>query len=114
MFSQGYETIGNCNYDNMTVVTLTPPLEQSLVQDYNSGEITSEAFGVYLDYAATIGSKVDKIAPSLCIYFGGNLAYHNQFYNNGKVQVAKTTSPKTSGVFGWYLMRKGYASTSRI
>ncbi len=89
MFSLGYETIGNCDSDNMTVVTLTPPLKQTLVQDYNSGQITAEAFGVYLDYAATKGSEVDTILPSLGSFFGGDKAYDNQFYNNGKVQVAQ-------------------------
>ncbi len=103
-FSAGYKTLGKCTHDNMTKVTLPPPLEQSLVQDFNSGQITSEAFGVYLDYAATIGSKVDTVVPSLGIYFVGDLAYDNQFYNNGEVQVAKTVSPNNSGDFYWYLM----------
>ena len=48
-FSAGYKTIGYCNYDNMTVVTLTPPLEQTLEQDDKSGQVTAEAFGLYLD-----------------------------------------------------------------
>ncbi len=91
MFSQGYETIGNCDSGNMTQVNLDPPLEQTLVQGSNSGRITAEAFGLYLDYAATIGSEVDAIVPSLGIYFGGGLAYDNQFYKNGEVQVAKTS-----------------------
>ncbi len=101
-FSQGYETIGKCNYDNMNVDLFTPPLKQALEQDYNSGQITAAAFGLYLDYAATIGSKVDTVVPSLGIYFGGDSAYDNQFYNNGKVQVAKTTSPNNGGVMKLY------------
>jgi hypothetical protein len=92
-FSRGYETIGKCNRDNMTQENLDPPLEQALVQGYNSGRISAEAFGLYLDYAAAMGSEVDTIVPSLGIYFGGNLAYDNQFYKNGKVRVAKTVSP---------------------
>ena len=103
-FSAGYKTIGRCNYDGMTEVTLTPPLKQGLEQDYNSGQITSEAFGLYLDYAATIGSEVDTVVPSLGIYYGGDLAYDNQFYKNGKVQVAKTTSANNGGDFyGLYI-----------
>jgi hypothetical protein len=92
-FSQGLKTLGHCNTGNMTEKDLDPPLEQALVQDYNSGQITAAAFGVYLDYAATIGSKLDKldtVVPSLGIFFRGDLAYDNQFYKNGKVQVAKT------------------------
>ena len=99
-FSQGYETIGNCNFDNMTKVPLTPPLEQTLEQDNKSGQVTAEAFGLYLDYAATIGSKVDKIVPSLGIFFGGDLAYGNQFYNNEEVQVAQTLN--CGGLMKWY------------
>ena len=91
-FSQGYETLGYCNTDNMTVVYLNPPLEQSLVQAYNSGQNTVAAFGLYLDYAAAMASDVGTISSSLGIYFGGDLAYNNQFYNNGKVQVADTFS----------------------
>ena len=71
-------------------------------QDDESGQITSEAFGLYLDYAATKGSEVDTIVPSLGIFFGGNVAYDNQFYNNGKVQVAKTTSANNGDLFKWY------------
>ena len=89
-FSIGYKTIGKCDTGNMTKVPLNPPLEQALVQDYNSGQISADAFGLYLDYAATIGSKVNTIVPSLGILFGGDLAYDNQYYNDGKVQVAKT------------------------
>jgi hypothetical protein len=101
--SQGYKTIGNCDTGDMTQVYLNPPLEQSLGQDYNSGQIKAAAFGLYLDYAATIGSKVDMIVPSLGILFRGDLAYDNQFYNDGKVQVAKTVSPNNIGdLFKWY------------
>ncbi len=86
----------------MTQVTLTPPLEQTLEQDYNSGQITAEAFGLYLDYAATKGSEADTIVPSLGTLFGGDKAYDNHFYNNGKVQVAKTVSLYNSDLFAWY------------
>ncbi len=59
------------------------------------------AFGLYLDYAATKGSEVDTIVQSLGTFFGGNLAYDNHFYNNGKVQVANTTSDN-NGEFNNY------------
>ena len=104
-FSHGFKTIGNCDTGNMTQVNLNPPLQQALQQDYNSGQITAAAFGLYLDYAAAMGSKVDMVVPSLGIYYGGDLAYDNPFYNNGKVQVAKTTSFKTvdyGDIFAWY------------
>jgi hypothetical protein len=101
-FSQGYETIGICNYGNMTMVTPNPPLEQTLEQDYNSGQITAAAFGLYLDYSATIGSKVDTIVPSLGIYFGGNVAYDNQFYNSGNGYAAKT--PSCGGDYDIYML----------
>jgi hypothetical protein len=105
-FSAGFEKIGKCDTDNMTDVSLKPPLEQTLVENYNSGQITADAFGVYLDYAATIGSKVDTLVPSLGIFFGGDLAYDNPFYNNGKVQVAKTVSPNNGdpGLLYWYML----------
>ncbi len=104
-FSSGYKTIGKCDSGNMTKVTLTSPLKQALDQDYISGQITAAAFGLYLDYAATMGSKVDTVVPSLGIYFGGDLAYDNQFYNNGKVQVAKTISylPYNGDFYGLYI-----------
>jgi hypothetical protein len=102
-FSAGYKTIGKCNTSNMTEVILPPPLEQSLGRDYISGQNTVAAFGLYLDYAATIGSKVDTVVPSLGIYYGGDLAYdNNQFNNNGKAHVAETLS--CSGLWKWYLL----------
>lgn len=102
-FEKGYKTIGKCDTGNMTKVNLRPPLEQALVQDYNSGQITAEAFGLYLDYAATIGSEVGTIVPSLGIYFGGDLAYDNRYYNDGKVQVAGTLSTIEDG-FTYYML----------
>ncbi|KAL7452445.1 hypothetical protein ACHAWC_004168 [Mediolabrus comicus] len=105
-FSHGFKTIGNCDLSNMTKVNLDAPLQQALEQDYNSEKITATAFGLYLDYAAAMAShEVDTVVPSLGIYYGGDLAYDNQFYNNGKVQVAETTSVKTveyGDIFAWY------------
>jgi hypothetical protein len=110
-FSQGLEEIGRCNHDNMTKVYLSPPLEQTLEQDDNSGQITAEAFGLYLDYAATIGSEVDTVVPSLGTFFGGDKAYDNQFYNIydnqfyniGKAQVAETLN--CGGSMEWYQLK---------
>ena len=70
--SGGYKSIWNCDTGNMTRVNLTPPLKQSLEQDAESG-YNNKAFGLYLDYAATVGSVEDIIVPSLGIYFGGDL-----------------------------------------
>jgi hypothetical protein len=103
LFSLGYKTVVSCNTGNMTQVYLPPPLEQTLVQDYNSGQITAAAFGLYLDYAAAMGSEVDTVVPSLGIYFGGDLAYDNQFYNNGKAYAAKTTYSADYGYTNYML-----------
>ena len=101
-FSLGYETFGLCNYDDMPMVVLTPPLVQAFQQDYNSGEITEAAFGIYLDYAATTGSEVDTIVQSLGTFFYGDVAYDNNYYNNGEVQVTDIYSCK--GVLDWYML----------
>ena len=66
-FSVGYESIGNCNAENPT--TLPAPLETALTKGVESGNNKAEAFGLYLDYAATIGSVNDTIIPSLGIFF---------------------------------------------
>lgn len=102
-FSKGFKTIGNCDSGNMTNVNLKPPLEQALEQDYSSGRISAAAFGLYLDYAATVGSEVGTIVPSLGIYFGGDLAYDNQYYNDGKVQVAATIYNDLTGFTHYWL-----------
>ncbi len=102
LFSRGYETVGICDCGSMKGGYKNPPLEQALFQDDKSGQITSAAFGLYLDYAATKGSEANTIVPSLGIFFGGDLAYDNQFYNNGKVQVAETLN--CGGDFYWYLL----------
>ena len=85
-------SIGNCNTENQT--TLPAPLEAALAQDVESGYNKAEVFGLYLDYAATIGSKADTVVPSLGAYFGGDLALNNQFYNGGNIQTA-SRSPIT-------------------
>eukprot|EP00984_Skeletonema_dohrnii_P009232 scaffold3522_cov82-Skeletonema_dohrnii-CCMP3373.AAC.4 len=80
------KSVGTCNYGNLTSENLPAPLEQTLSEDVESGYISAEAFGLYCDYAATIGSKVDTIVPSLGIYFGGDMALNNTFYNSGTPQ----------------------------
>jgi len=80
-------SVGNCVTENTT--TLPSPLETALAQDVESGYNTAKAFGLYCDYAATYDSEVDTVIPSVGIYFGGNLALNNQYYNNGKAHVAK-------------------------
>ena len=83
------ESLGTCNpAANMTATALLSPLEQALKEDAESGYDSVEAFGLYCDYAATIGSKDNTIIPSLGIYFGGDLAVKNYYYNNGKPQVS--------------------------
>ena len=99
-FSVGYETFGTCAYGNLTQTTLPSPLESALAEDVESGYNTAKAFGLYCDYAATFGSKVDTIIPSLGIYFGGDLALNNQFYNNGKAHVAQQL--QCDGENKWY------------
>jgi hypothetical protein len=79
--------IGRCNSGDMSKITLPSPLEQSLKAHVDSGYNSAKAFGLYCDYAATIGSKKDTIVPSLGIYFGGDLALNNTFYNGGTPQV---------------------------
>ena len=81
------KSVGTCNTVDLATVTLPAPLEQTLKEDDESGYISAEAFGLYCDYAATIGSKYDTIVPSLGIFFGGNMALNNTFYNSGTPQV---------------------------
>jgi len=76
------------------------PLETALAQDVESGYNTAKAFGLYCDYAATYDSEVDTVIPSRGIYFGGDLALNNQFYNNGKAHVAKQLN--CGGENQWY------------
>lgn len=108
-----YKTIGNCDIGNMTQLYLPPPLEKTLEKDDESGYTKDEAFGLYLNYAATIGSEVDTIVPSLGIFFGGNLAYNNEFYNKGRAHIAGTGACGTDNLYGidddkqffqWYLL----------
>lgn len=99
------KSIGNCNTENGT--TLPAPLEAALAQDVESGYNKEQVFGLYLDYAATIGSKADIVVPSLGAYFGGDLALNNQFYNGGNAQTSKqiTNNCQESGSLGplaWY------------
>jgi len=81
------KSVGTCNDGNLTSENLPAPLEQTLKEDVESGYISVEAFGLYCDYAATIGSKYDTIVPSLGIFFGGDMALNNTFYNGGTPQV---------------------------
>ena len=83
-----YKSWGTCNTANMTKKILPAPLEQTLKEDTASGNIEEGAFGLYCDYTATIGSKVNTIIPSLGIFFGGNMALNNTFYNSGTPQVS--------------------------
>ena len=85
-----YKSVGYCKTDNifMKSVSLPSPLEQTLKEDTASGNIEEGAFGLYCDYAATIGSQVDTIVPSLGIFFGGDMALNNVFYNSGTPQVS--------------------------
>ena len=83
-----HKSWGTCNTANLTSVTLPSPLEQTLQKDTADGLISTGVFGLYCDYAATIGSKVDTIVPSLGIFFGGDMALNNTFYNRGTPQVS--------------------------
>ena len=82
-----YKSWGTCNTANLTSKTLPAPLEQTLKEDTASGSISTGVFGLYCDYAATIGSEADTIVPGLGIFFGGNMALNNTFYNSGTPQV---------------------------
>jgi hypothetical protein len=82
-----YKSVGMCNNGNLSWTTLPSPLEQSLQEDVDSGYDSVEAFGLYCEYAATIGSYPDTIIPSLGAYFGGDVALNNTFYNSGTAQV---------------------------
>jgi len=75
----------------MASTNLPAPLEQTLKENVESEYISAEAFGLYCDYAATIGSKVDTIVPSLGVFFGGNMALNNTFYNSGTPQVRSSS-----------------------
>jgi len=69
-------------------------LEQSLSEDVESGYNAQEAFGLYLDYVATVAAEPDTILPGVGAYFGGNQALDNEFYNLG--------TPHVSLVFFYY------------
>jgi len=81
------KSFGTCNTGNMTKVIIPAPLEQTLKEDTASGSISTGVFGLYCNYAATIGSNVDTVVSSLGIFFGGNMALNNTFYNSGTPQV---------------------------
>mmetsp|Transcript_12116 Transcript_12116/g.18694 ORF Transcript_12116/g.18694 Transcript_12116/m.18694 type:complete len:503 (-) Transcript_12116:107-1615(-) len=98
------KSVGSCTGNNMTKVPLPAPLEQILKEDDESGYISAEAFGLYCDYAATIGSKVDTIVPSLGIFFGGDMALNNTFYNGGTPQVAAVGNSCVSE-YKWYTLK---------
>jgi len=101
----GFESIGSCALGNLSQVTLPSPLEAALSQGVESGYNKAEAFGLYLDYAATIGSTEDTIVPSLGAYFGGDLALNNDFYNGGNVQTSKQVTNNCQGItdpLEWY------------
>ena len=105
----GDTSYGECyaGLENLTqFYTLPSPLEMALSQGVETGYNKAQAFGIYVDYAATIGSVEDTVIPSLGIYFGGDLALNNDFYNNGKVQVAKQTTNNCQGQYkgplSWY------------
>jgi len=85
------KSVGTCNAGNMASTNLPAPLEQTLKENVESEYISAEAFGLYCDYAATIGSKVDTIVPSLGVFFGGNMALNNTFYNSGTPQVRSSS-----------------------
>ena len=104
----GDTSYGECyaGLENLTQrYTLPSPLELALSQDVESGYNKAQAFGIYVDYAASFGSVEDTVIPSLGIYFGGDLALNNDFYNNGKAQVAKQTTnncQSESDPLTWY------------
>ena len=81
------KSVGTCSTANMKTKILPSPIEQTLKEDTASGSISTGVFGLYCDYAATFGSTVDTIVPSLGIFFGGNIALNNTFYNSGTPQV---------------------------
>ncbi|KAK1737485.1 hypothetical protein QTG54_011771 [Skeletonema marinoi] len=97
------KSVGTCNTADLATVTLPAPLEQTLKEDDESGYISAEAFGLYCDYAATIGSEYDTIVPSLGIFFGGNMALNNTFYNSGTPQVALGLPCRNK--YEWYMLK---------
>ena len=69
-------------------VDLTSPILKALQQDVDSGYNFGKMFGLYVNYQATKDAAVNTLVPGLGIYFGGDMAANNVFYNGGTPQVS--------------------------
>lgn len=66
---------------------LMSPILKALQQDVDSGYNFGRKFGFYVNYATTTDAAVNTLVPGLGIYFGGDMAANNVFYNGGTPQV---------------------------
>ena len=86
--------LSQCNPDNLTKTFLPSVMEVALNDSVSSGYNSIEAFGLYVDYAATVQknpidvSSSSRMIPGIAAYFGGDLAVDNEYYNGGTPQVS--------------------------
>jgi len=83
----GTKKLAQCNVGNLSTTDLNSPIEQALRDDIESGYNLEEAFGMHVNYEATKGAAVNTVIPGLGIYYGGNVALNNSYYNGGTSQV---------------------------
>ena len=82
-----------CTTGNLTQAALPSVIESALNNSVSSGYNSIEAFGLYVDYAATvqedpIDASSSGVIPGIGAYFGGDLAVNNKYYNGGTPQVS--------------------------
>ena len=86
--------LSQCNTDNLTQIPLPSVIEVALNDSVSFGYNSIEAFGLYVDYAATlqenpiVAPSSSKMVPGIAAYFGGDLAVDNEYYNGGTPQVS--------------------------
>jgi len=86
--------LSQCNPDNLTETSLPSVIEVALNDSVSFGYNSIEAFGLYVDYAATLqedpidAPSSSKMVPGIAAYFGGDLAVDNEYYNGGTPQVS--------------------------
>ena len=83
----GTSAITKCNFGNLSTTILNSPIEQVLREGVESGYNLVEAFGMHVNYDATKDADVNTVVPGLGIYYGGNMALNNPYYNGGTPQV---------------------------
>lgn len=85
--------LAQCATNNLTQRVLPSVIELALNKSVSSGYNSIEAFGLYVDYAATvqedpIDASSSGVIPDIGAYFGGDLAVNNQYYNGGTPKVS--------------------------